>query len=151
MPYQNAVIKEAARCCTVSPMSLPRKTVSEVVWNGARIPANTINAQASNHGKCCMLSKSEYPNPCRCPSLRSRCQQVRPRGWLEDTPTGSTSAEKAAAGLSHLSFGGGSQACLGQTIAQRLLYSLLNTLQLHNIGSRCSRYGLESTRNITST
>jgi phenylacetate 2-hydroxylase len=47
------MIKEAARYDTVSAMSLPRKTVTEVVWDGARIPAKTmvlINAQAANHG-----------------------------------------------------------------------------------------------------
>jgi phenylacetate 2-hydroxylase len=34
-------------------MSLPRKTISEVDWDGAKIPAKTmvlINAQAANHG-----------------------------------------------------------------------------------------------------
>jgi phenylacetate 2-hydroxylase len=53
VPYVNAIIKEAARYYTVSAMSLPRKTVSEVVWDGAKIPAKTmilINAQAANHG-----------------------------------------------------------------------------------------------------
>lgn len=53
VPYVNAIIKEAARFYTVSAMSLPRKTVQEVVWDGAVIPAKTmvlINAQAANHG-----------------------------------------------------------------------------------------------------
>ena len=53
IPYVNAIIKEAARYYTVSAMSLPRKTVSEVIWDGAKIPAKTmilINAQAANHG-----------------------------------------------------------------------------------------------------
>ncbi|GKT97535.1 cytochrome P450 [Colletotrichum tofieldiae] len=52
VPYVNAIIKEAGRYYTVSAMSLPRKTVTEVNWNGARIPAKTmilINAQAGNH------------------------------------------------------------------------------------------------------
>jgi cytochrome P450 len=41
------------RYYTVSAMSLPRKTVTEVNWDGAIIPAKTmvlINAQAGNHG-----------------------------------------------------------------------------------------------------
>jgi len=53
VPYVNAIIKEAARYYTVSAMSLPRKTVTEVVWDGAKIPAKTmilVNAQAANHG-----------------------------------------------------------------------------------------------------
>ena len=53
VPYLNAIVREAGRYYTVSSMSLPRKTVSEVVWNGAVIPKKTmvlINAQAGNHG-----------------------------------------------------------------------------------------------------
>lgn len=54
IPYINAVIKEAGRYYTVSAMSLPRKTATEINWNGARIPAKTmvlINAQAANDGE----------------------------------------------------------------------------------------------------
>ena len=54
VPYINAIVKEAGRYYTVSAMSLPRKTVTDVDWNGAKIPAKTmvlINAQAGNHGK----------------------------------------------------------------------------------------------------
>jgi phenylacetate 2-hydroxylase len=53
IPYINAIVKEAGRYYTVSSMSLPRKTVTEVNWNGAIIPPKTmilINAQAGNHG-----------------------------------------------------------------------------------------------------
>lgn len=53
MPYINTIVKEAARYYTVSAMSLPRKTVTEVEWNGAIIPPKTmilINAQAGIHG-----------------------------------------------------------------------------------------------------
>lgn len=53
VPYINSIVKEAGRYYTVSAMSLPRKTITEVKWNGAIIPPKTmilINAQASNHG-----------------------------------------------------------------------------------------------------
>ena len=53
VPYINAIVREAGRYYTVSAMSLPRKTVTEVNWNGAIIPPKTmilINAQAGNHG-----------------------------------------------------------------------------------------------------
>lgn len=54
VPYVNAIVREAARYYTVSSMSLPRKTVTDVNWNGTcTIPAGTmilINAQAANHG-----------------------------------------------------------------------------------------------------
>lgn len=59
VPYVNAIIKEAARFYTVSAMSLPRKTVQDIVWDGAVIPKKTmilINAQAANHGmSLCLL------------------------------------------------------------------------------------------------
>ncbi|KAJ5614969.1 hypothetical protein N7537_000083 [Penicillium hordei] len=42
IPYINAIVKEAGRYYTVSCMSLPRKTVTEVNWNGAIIPAKTM-------------------------------------------------------------------------------------------------------------
>jgi phenylacetate 2-hydroxylase len=54
VPYLNAIVKEAGRYYTVSNMSLPRKTMSEVRWGEAVIPKGTmvlINAQAGNHGK----------------------------------------------------------------------------------------------------
>lgn len=54
VPYVNVIIKEAGRYYTVSAMSLPRKTMTEVNWDGALIPPKTmvlINAQAGNHGK----------------------------------------------------------------------------------------------------
>lgn len=54
IPYLNAIVKEAGRYYTVPSMSLPRKTITDMYWKGAIIPAKTmvlINAQAANHGK----------------------------------------------------------------------------------------------------
>jgi phenylacetate 2-hydroxylase len=54
VPYINAIVKEAGRYYTVSNMSLPRKTMTDVQWGAATIPKGTmvlINAQAANHGK----------------------------------------------------------------------------------------------------
>ncbi|POS73745.1 cytochrome P450 [Diaporthe helianthi] len=101
VPYLNAIIKEAGRYYTVSSMSLPRKTVTEVNWDGAVIPPKTmvlINAQAGNHGK------------------------FDPERWLKsiDPPE-----ERDMTGLPHLSFGAGARACSGQIIASRLLYTAL--------------------------
>jgi phenylacetate 2-hydroxylase len=63
VPYVNAIVKEAARYYTVSAMSLPRKTVTDVKWDDAIIPAKTmilINAQAGNHG---LYPPSLLPSP----------------------------------------------------------------------------------------
>ncbi|KXJ87271.1 cytochrome P450 [Microdochium bolleyi] len=110
VPYINAIIKEAGRYYTVSAMSLPRKTVTEVDWNGAKIPAKTmilINAQAGNHDV---------------DHFGADAAKFDPERWLKsiDPP-----AEREAAGLQHLSFGTGSRACSGQIIAQRLLYAAI--------------------------
>ncbi|KAH8657783.1 cytochrome P450 [Xylariales sp. PMI_506] len=110
IPYINAIIKEAGRYYTVSSMSLPRKTVTEVNWNGAKIPAKTmilINAQAGNHDV---------------DHFGSDAGKFDPERWLKslDPPT-----EHESTGLGHLSFGTGSRACSGQYIASRLLYAAL--------------------------
>jgi phenylacetate 2-hydroxylase len=108
VPYVNSIVKEAGRYYTVSAMSLPRKTVSDVNWNGAKIPAKTmvlINAQAANHDVNHFGPDAGKFNPDR---------------WMEDDHT-----EKKLPGLAHHSFGAGARACSGQYIAQRLLYSAL--------------------------
>ncbi|EPE04117.1 phenylacetate 2-hydroxylase [Ophiostoma piceae UAMH 11346] len=119
VPYLNAIIKEAGRFYTVSSMSLPRKTVTEVHWNGAVIPAETmilINAQAGNHDV-------DHYGP--------DASKFDPERWLSsiDPPK-----EADANGLGHLSFGTGSRACSGQYIASRLLYcALLRLLSCYKI------------------
>ncbi|KAF1355578.1 putative cytochrome P450 [Delphinella strobiligena] len=114
VPYLNAIIKEAGRYYTVSSMSLPRKTVSEVNWNGAIIPPKTmilINAQAANHDV-------DHFGP--------DAGKFDPERWLEPIVSGQPFVEKPSTfGVGHHSFGAGARACSGQFIAQRLLYSAL--------------------------
>ncbi|KIX08972.1 uncharacterized protein Z518_00050 [Rhinocladiella mackenziei CBS 650.93] len=117
VPYVNAIIKEAARYYTVSAMSLPRKTVTEIDWNGAKIPAKTmilINAQAANHDIDHFGPDGGVFNPER---------------WLNDEfvmkPSSVAPEEKPGQGIQHFSFGAGSRACSGQFIASRLLYTAL--------------------------
>lgn len=118
VPYVNAIVKEAGRYYTVSAMSLPRKTVTDIEWDGSIIPAKTmilINAQAGNHSEEHFGADAKVFNPER---------------WLTDPATTSnpgveTREEKPSLGLQHLSFGAGSRACSGQHIATRLLYTAL--------------------------
>ncbi|KUJ15471.1 phenylacetate 2-hydroxylase [Mollisia scopiformis] len=113
VPYVNAIIKEAARYYTVSAMSLPRKTVTDVHWDGAVIPAKTmilINAQAANHDV-------DHFGP--------SASTFNPERWLDSDGTLSPATEKIPTGLQHFSFGAGSRACSGQIIATRLLYTAL--------------------------
>ncbi|KAH8745655.1 cytochrome P450 [Diaporthe sp. PMI_573] len=106
IPYINSIVKEAGRYYTVSAMSLPRKTVTEVNWNGAITPPPPktmilINTQAGNH---------------------ENAGEFDPERWLKslDPPQ-----ETEVDGLEHLSFGTGSHAYSGQFIASRLLYAAL--------------------------
>ncbi|KAH8598150.1 phenylacetate 2-hydroxylase [Bisporella sp. PMI_857] len=113
VPYVNAIVKEAARYYTVSAMSLPRKTVTEVQWNGATIPAKTmilINAQAANHDV-------DHFGP--------TASTFDPERWLSSDGTLNPAAETPSTGIQHFSFGAGSRACSGQIIASRLLYTAL--------------------------
>lgn len=129
VPFVNAIVKEAARYYTVSAMSLPRKTVTDIEWDGAIIPAKTmilINAQAANHDTDHFGSDAGVFNPER---------------WLTDEKTlpgskSSTAApeEKLSQGIQHFSFGAGSRACSGQHIASRLLYvALIRILSCYKI------------------
>lgn len=117
VPYVNAIIKEAARYYTVSAMSLPRKTVTDIEWNGATIPAKTmilINAQSANHDV-------DHFGP--------DASTFNPERWLNDdfvlSPSSVIPEEKPSQGMQHFSFGAGSRACSGQYIASRLLYCAL--------------------------
>ena len=112
IPYINAIVKEAARYYTVSAMSLPRKTVSDVHWdNNTIIPAKTmilINAQAANHDIDHFGPDAGTFNP------------ERWIDWEDGIPS-----EKHSQGIQHFSFGAGSRACSGQIIAHRLIYTAL--------------------------
>jgi phenylacetate 2-hydroxylase len=116
VPYVNAIIKEAARYYTVSAMSLPRKTVTDIDWDGATIPAKTmilINAQAANH-------EDAHWGP-------GEGHVFNPERWLTTSEKGEVGQweELPAQGIQHYSFGAGSRACSGQFIASRLLYTAL--------------------------
>lgn len=116
MPYVTAIVKEAVRYYTVSSMSLPRKTITPIHWEGAVIPAKTmilINAQAANHDVSHFGADAATFNPER---------------WLD--PEASTPTESEATGIQHFGFGGGARACSGQLIASRILYSALVRLIL---------------------
>ncbi|KAM3419599.1 hypothetical protein BST61_g2938 [Cercospora zeina] len=116
IPYLRAIIQEAGRYYTVSSMSLPRKTVTEVNWNGAIIPPKTmilVNAQAGNHDVDHFGPDAGIFNPGR---------------WLEPITEQNHMGpfvETPLVSQAHLSFGAGARACSGQLIAQRLLYAAL--------------------------
>ncbi|KAF8243364.1 cytochrome P450 [Wilcoxina mikolae CBS 423.85] len=111
VPYVKAIVKEALRYYTITPMIPPRRTTSELNWNGSIIPAKTmilVNAQAANHD-------TSHFGP--------TAHKFDPTRWLDATSP--IPIERPSVGLQHLSFGGGSRACSGSIIANRLLYIAL--------------------------
>lgn len=127
VPYVNAIIKEAARYYTVSAMSLPRKTVSDVDWDGAKIPAKTmilINAQAANHEEGHWGADGGVFNPERWLTTTTTTT-TSDKGEKEEEEEEGVPEELPAQGIQHFSFGAGSRACSGQFIASRLLYTAL--------------------------
>lgn len=126
IPYINAIVKEAGRYYTVSSMSLPRKTLTEVRWKNedgsiAIIPPKTmvlINAQAANHDVDHFGPDAGMFNPERWLTQES--------GTVDEKSSKFPIwQEKPSEGIPHFSFGAGSRACSGQIIAQRLLYAAL--------------------------
>ncbi|KAI0589520.1 cytochrome P450 [Pyrenophora tritici-repentis] len=124
--YLNAIVKEAGRYYTVSNMSLPRKTASDIQWGDAIIPKGTmvlINAQAGNHD-------TDYWGP--------TAATFNPERWL-NPPTPSSSSNSytptnKTANPPHLSFGAGSRSCPGALIASKLIYAaLFRLLSLYKI------------------
>ncbi|EMD61489.1 hypothetical protein GGP41_004096 [Bipolaris sorokiniana] len=121
--YLSAIVKEAGRYYTVSNMSLPRKSMSEVRWGEAVIPKGTmvlINAQAGNHD-------TDYWGP--------DAATFNPERWLTP-PVDSSSlyTENPVSNPAHLSFGAGSRSCPGALIASKLIYAaLFRLLSLYRI------------------
>ncbi|KAH8711870.1 cytochrome P450 [Phaeosphaeriaceae sp. PMI808] len=124
LPYLNAIVQEAGRYYTVSSMSLPRKTMSDVQWGNATIPKGTmvlINAQAGNHDV-------DHWGP--------DAGTFNPERWLSPAPSTSTFSytEKPNSITPHLSFGAGSRSCPGATIAGKLISAaLFRILSLYKI------------------
>ncbi|KAI9751561.1 MAG: hypothetical protein M4579_006016 [Chaenotheca gracillima] len=111
VPYVNAIVKETLRYYTVTPMNLPRKTIKDVNWKGSIIPAKTmvlLNTQAANHD-------TSHFGP--------TAHNFDPKRWLDSDAT--VPIERESAGLQHFGFGGGSRACPGMVIANRLLYTAI--------------------------
>ncbi|CAE7012103.1 hypothetical protein PTNB73_00796 [Pyrenophora teres f. teres] len=124
--YLNAIVKEAGRYYTVSNMSLPRKTASDIQWGDAIIPKGTmvlINAQAGNHDidywglTAATFNPERWLNP---PSPSSPSSTYTPTDKTANPP--------------HLSFGAGSRSCPGALIASKLIYAaLFRLLSLYKI------------------
>ncbi|KAH8886244.1 putative cytochrome P450 phenylacetate 2-hydroxylase [Thozetella sp. PMI_491] len=98
--YMKAFCKEVLRFWTVIPLSLPRVSIKDIVWQGATIPAGTtflMNAWAADFDPTHFESPHEF-----CPER------------FLDIPDGS--------GTQHFAFGAGSRMCTGSHLAYREMY-----------------------------
>lgn len=113
VPYINALVKEAGRYYTASAMNLPRKTMTPVLWDGAKIPAKTmilVNLQAANH---------DFDH------FGLDANKFNPERWLEPRESSAVPRERPVQGLAHMSFGAGGRACPGHHVAARVIYVAL--------------------------
>ncbi|KAL1962251.1 hypothetical protein VTN77DRAFT_9841 [Rasamsonia byssochlamydoides] len=101
VPYITALVKEVLRFWTVIPICLPRKSVKDIRWGDAVIPAGTtffMNAWAADY------DEDHFDQP----------DKFIPERYL-DNPEGS--------GTPHYGYGAGSRMCAGSHLANRELYT----------------------------
>ena len=99
VPYVTALYKEILRYYTVHHMSLPRRSVQDIEYNGARIPAGTsfyMNAYAGDY------DEKHFKDP----------YTFNPDRYLDEPE-----------GTPHYAYGAGSRICIGAHLANRELYT----------------------------
>ncbi|KAK4541580.1 hypothetical protein LTR36_007877 [Oleoguttula mirabilis] len=109
IPYIDALTKELSRYFVVLKLALPKATYTDVVWEGATIPANTtvfLNAWACN----------------RDPELFPDSDTFAPERWLPAEDGGTTPHAHQYA------FGMGGRGCVAQHLAHRALYTVFSHL-----------------------
>ncbi|CAF1220811.1 unnamed protein product [Adineta steineri] len=106
IPYVTALCKEILRYFTVSPMSLPRRSINDIHYNGAIIPAGTsfyMNAFAANY------DEKYFKDP----------HAFNPERYLDEMN-----------GIPHYAYGAGSRMCMGTHLANRELFVVFTRLIL---------------------
>lgn len=99
IPYVTALYKEILRFYTVHHMSLPRRSMQDIEYNGAKIPAGTsfyMNAFAGDY------DENHFENP----------YTFNPDRYLGDVD-----------GTPHFAYGAGSRMCIGAHLANRELFT----------------------------
>lgn len=110
VPYVTALVKEVLRYWTVIPICLPRKSIKDIRWKDATIPAGTtfyMNAYAADYDEEHFDSPFEF-NPDR---------------YLADRADSMT-------GTPHYGYGAGSRMCVGSHLANRELYTAFLRIML---------------------
>ncbi|KAI5955041.1 hypothetical protein KGF54_001602 [Candida jiufengensis] len=105
--YITAILLESLREFTVLPLSLPRITTKQIIYNNILLPPNTtlfMNAYAANHDPV------HFEQP----------YNFIPERWLN----GDELVYKVK-NFQHFAFGAGSRMCSGQNLAMRQMYIFL--------------------------
>jgi len=101
--YITALVKEILRFHTVIPMCLPRRSIKDISYQEATIPAGTyfyMNAYAADY------DETYFDKP----------YSFIPERYLKDK-------ESSITGTPHYAFGAGSRMCIGAHLANRELYT----------------------------
>ncbi|KAF2093039.1 cytochrome P450 [Rhizodiscina lignyota] len=108
VPYISALVKEVLRFWTVIPICLPRRSIKDITYNGATIPAGTtfyMNAYAADY------DPTHFTNPAA----------FNPDRYLKNSSD--TTELSEADGTPHYGYGAGSRMCAGSHLANRELYT----------------------------
>lgn len=107
VPYISMLIKETLRYSSIQPISLPRETIGNIVYNNSVIPSGTILLMNT---LACNFDATYYHEPFKFDPERFRNSDTKE--------------------LDHMGFGAGSRACAGAKLAEREMYVMLVRLIL---------------------
>lgn len=124
--YISAFCKEVLRFWTVIPMSLPRVSIKDVIYQGARIPAGTTFLMVCSlllHLQAILLSHT----------FADRILTWKQNAWAADYDTTHFESPHVfsperflnipeGSGTQHFAFGAGSRMCTGSHLANREMY-----------------------------
>ncbi|KAI5369608.1 Putative cytochrome P450 [Septoria linicola] len=105
--FITALVKETLRFWSVIPICLPRRSVKDITWGNANIPAGTdfyMNAFAAHY------DDTHFKDP----------YSFNPDRYLSDKTIDDASATR---GTPHYGYGAGSRMCIGSHLANRELYT----------------------------
>lgn len=117
VPYITAFVKEVLRFWTVIPICLPRKSIKDIQWEGATIPAGTTFYMVCPYLSLSIPNKLTLPQNAHAadydPTHFPNPHSFLPSRYLS-TPDG---------GTPHYAYGAGSRMCIGSHLANRELYT----------------------------
>lgn len=122
--YITAFVKETLRFWTVIPISLPRVSIKDIVWENATIPAGTTFYmvglfQKTRFVQSLIISQNAYAGNYD-PTHFDSPHSFRPERYLS-SPSNPSPLESS--GTPHYGYGAGSRMCVGSHLANRELYT----------------------------